>query len=280
MSSLRFSTASDDDIARFASVRTRDARSLDSYLGATMHATHRICAYDAGSPVGVVIAHQTSTVTEIIDLYVDRNMRDHGIGAQLLRDVVPEDTSWRASAHLDGASQAFLARSSANDVALVHALAGEIPKDDLLLASIGLEGEFTASEMNPNDRTIVLDLERLAGGRASVWLYDLRDEQSTGVTLWQKHECVGYAYLDTAGQIGPLRVASPSYSAPMLAYAMHTLRAMLGVTWVRMNVPAANSRALSFGLGCGMRLDRSFVRAASRSLGDLATYVGFLPFAF
>ncbi|MHB8462470.1 MAG: GNAT family N-acetyltransferase [Vulcanimicrobiaceae bacterium] len=280
MTSLRIGVADDTDIVRFATERTRDETSRQSYLAAAMRATTRLCAYDEQGALGLLIAHESALHVEIIDLFVQPSARNSGIGTALLGDLLPEASHWFGTAGLDASSQAFSATCGASESAIVHVLAGEIPKDDRLLADIGIDGEFQARPLIPGHRDAMHDLDRIAGGRRDGWLYDLRDEQGAGITLWRGNECVGYAYFDSTGQIGPLRVSSPSYTAPMLAYCMHTLRSMLGVTWARLNAPAANNRALRMALSCGMRLDRSFVRASNRSLGELATYVGFLPFAF
>ena len=280
MTSPRIGIADEDDIARFATERTRDETSRQSYLAAAMRATTRLCAYDEHGALGLFIAHESSLQLEVIDLFVRASARNSGIGRALASDLLSDATHWFATSGLDASSQAFLAQCSARETALVHILAGEIPKDDRLLAEIGIDGEFEARQLSSSHRDAIHDLDRLAGGRQTGWLYDLRDEQGAGITLWRGNECVGYAYFDSTGQIGPLRVSSPSYTPAMLAYCMHTLRSMLGVTWARMNVPAANTRALRMALSCGMRLDRSFARSSNRTLGELATYVGFLPFAF
>lgn len=280
MNEFRIVTASDDDIAAFASQRTRDNASQQAYIAAAMHATHRMCVADQDGVCGVLLAHESGSKLEIIDVFIAHRARERGAAQLLLHAVLAPDTLWQASCGMDAAACALLARNGATHISVVHLIAGEIPKDENLLAQIGIEGEYAGAPLKATQRHLVHDMERMASGRETAWLYDLRDEWGTAVTLWRENDVVGYAYFDASGQIGPARVTSPAYMAALLAYSLHALRNTSGASWARLCLPASNVRGLNFVLDCGMRLDRSFLRVSNCAQSELATYVGFLPFAF
>ncbi len=65
-----------------------------------------------------------------------------------------------------------------------------------------------------------IDRAALGASRAKHHAYLVADEANTGAMLYDGDDCVGYAYLTSAGHIGPLAVARAELAGPAFAAAL------------------------------------------------------------
>jgi hypothetical protein len=100
----------------------------------------------------------------------------------------------------------------------------------------------------------------------------LGDATMKGVLLHAGSECVGYAYVNSGGHVGPLAVTQQGVLAPALRTALK-LAANGGGAQVSAFVPGAAEAALSVATQNGMRIAFPMLLMSSREFGDWSRYL-------
>ena len=127
----------------------------------------------------------------------------------------------------------------------------------------------------------VSDLQKLANIDARVLgvsrkkhhRYLLSDNATKGIGLYSGEECVGYAYVSTGGQIGPLAVARPDALGSGFTTAL-ALAVEIGSPQVSAFLPGASEAALRIAVEHGMRITFPMLLMSTRDFGD---WSGYLP---
>jgi ribosomal protein S18 acetylase RimI-like enzyme len=101
--------------------------------------------------------------------------------------------------------------------------------------------------------------------------YLLKSPALTGVLLHDRNDCVGYAYISAAGQIGPLAVADERKMDAAFTTAL-VLAAATGSAQVSAFLPGM-STALGVGVEHGMRIAFPMVLVSERDFGDWSRYL-------
>ncbi len=101
--------------------------------------------------------------------------------------------------------------------------------------------------------------------------YLISDRANSGVLLYEEDRCIGYAYIDSGGHIGPLAVADPWAVDAAFTTALR-LAADAGSAQISAFVPGA-SPALSAAIAHGMRITFPMVLMSNREFGDWTAYL-------
>jgi ribosomal protein S18 acetylase RimI-like enzyme len=94
----------------------------------------------------------------------------------------------------------------------------------------------------------------------------------TGVFLYAGTDCVGYAYINSGGHIGPLAVAEPGLMNAAFATAFK-LAVETGASEVSAFLPGINHAALDAATAHGMRITFPIVLMSAREFGDFSRYL-------
>jgi ribosomal protein S18 acetylase RimI-like enzyme len=130
--------------------------------------------------------------------------------------------------------------------------------------------EETASDLR---NLAQIDARVLGVSREKHHRYLINDKATRGVGLWAGDDCVGYAYVSTAGHIGPLAVASPDAIGPAFRTAL-TLAAESSSSQVSAFLPGTSETALKTAVEHGMRITFPMLLMSTHDFGD---WTGYLP---
>jgi len=98
------------------------------------------------------------------------------------------------------------------------------------------------------------------------------DPNIKGVLLYDGEDCVGYAYVNSGGHVGPLSVAEPGLMGAAFATALK-LAAESGAPDVSAFLPGVNHAALDVALAQRMRITIPMVLVSAREFGDFGRYL-------
>ena len=116
-----------------------------------------------------------------------------------------------------------------------------------------------------------LDASTLGISRKKHHRYLLGDATTKGVLLYDRSECIGYAYVSATGHVGPLAVARARSMGAAFRTALD-LAAASGAPQVSAFLPGT-SDALGIAVEHGMRITFPMVLVAARDFGDWARYL-------
>lgn len=279
------SIATADDVRAYGERRFPDTFSRTLYSeGFESMQCRAWIARDDGTAIGIAIARDLEMERFVAELYVEPSFRASGIGGRLLETVLEgsDDRALSTTSDLDDASAiAVLARRGMSVRETVVRVAGEIPRDDDLLALAAGDYRFGTERLDPDTVAFALaQLDRETRGTARESEHRFLATRATGLVFSIEDEIVGYAYLWSSGQIGPVAVASGAYGAQIFAYAMAALRREHGASWCTAAIPASNLRVLRTALRAGLRIEPGFGFAGDAPGGELARYIGLHPSMF
>jgi GNAT superfamily N-acetyltransferase len=118
-----------------------------------------------------------------------------------------------------------------------------------------------------------IDARVLGVSREKHHRYLINDKATRAVGLWDGDDCVGYAYVSSAGHIGPLAVASPDAIGTAFRTAL-ILAAESGSSQVSAFLPGTSETALRTAVEHGMRITFPMLLMSTRDFGD---WSGYLP---
>jgi len=128
--------------------------------------------------------------------------------------------------------------------------------------------EPTASHLEILEK---LDTSTLGISREKHHRYLLGDGATKGVLLYDRSECIGYAYTSATGHVGPLAVAQVRSMGAAFRTALDLAMAS-SATQVSAFLPGI-SDALGVAVEHGMRITFPMVLVAARDFGDWARYL-------
>ena len=119
---------------------------------------------------------------------------------------------------------------------------------------------------------VAVDRSALDVSREKHHRYLIRDAATKGFLLYDANDCIGYAYVNAGGHIGPLAVTTKAAAGPAFATALH-LAAEAGATQVSAFIPGEAEAPLRLAIENGMRISFPMVLMSSRSFGDWTRYL-------
>jgi len=117
-----------------------------------------------------------------------------------------------------------------------------------------------------------LDRSALGFSRDKHHAFLLGDAATRGALLYARDDCVGYAYVNAAGHIGPVAVARPDAMGAAFTTALR-LAAEMGALQVSAFLPGVAAPALGLAIAHGMRMSFPMVLVSEREFGDWARYL-------
>jgi ribosomal protein S18 acetylase RimI-like enzyme len=116
------------------------------------------------------------------------------------------------------------------------------------------------------------DMAALGFARNKHHRFLLGDSKMSGVFLHAGTDCVGYAYVNSGGHVGPLAVSTPDMMGAGFATAL-MLAAESGTADISAFLPGVSDAALNLAIGCGMRITFPMVLVSAREFGDFGRYL-------
>jgi ribosomal protein S18 acetylase RimI-like enzyme len=121
-------------------------------------------------------------------------------------------------------------------------------------------------------RLALLDTRTLGFSRDKHHKFLFDDPGIKGLFLHDGDDCVGYAYFNSSGHIGPLAVTQPSLMGAALTTALK-LVAETGASDISAFVPGINDTALNVAVAHGMRITIPMALLSAREFGDFGLYL-------
>jgi ribosomal protein S18 acetylase RimI-like enzyme len=121
-------------------------------------------------------------------------------------------------------------------------------------------------------RLAQLDMSALGFSRDKHHKFLFGDANSRGAFLYAGDDCVGYAYVNSGGHIGPVSVSQPGLMGAAFRTALR-LAAESGAADISAFVPGVNDAALDAAITHDMRITFPMVLLSAREFGDFSRYV-------
>jgi ribosomal protein S18 acetylase RimI-like enzyme len=149
-----------------------------------------------------------------------------------------------------------------------------VPREALLGRLRGPQYRCAALESSASHLKIVteIDVRNLGVSREKHHRFLLSDSTTRGVLLHDGNDCVGYAYVNSSGHVGPLAVTRRGVMGTALRTVLG-LAAEGGSTQVSAFLPGSSDAALSTAVELGMRITLPMLLMSSRDFGDWAQYL-------
>jgi ribosomal protein S18 acetylase RimI-like enzyme len=231
-----------------------------------------------GEVVGFALSWVCGELWFLAELFVAPDHQGSGIGNELLARTFEH-------ARKAGATNKSLITFTFNVVSqglyIRHGMFPRLPiyvvgvPRDVLTTPLGGQGlRSTAVDTTSLDhlKTLVqLDVSTLGFSREKHHRYLLNDPAMNCVLLHDRDGCVGYAYVSTAGQIGPVAVTEERAMDSAFRTALG-LAAATGSTQVSAFLPGV-SKALAVAVDHRMRIAFPMVLVSERDFGDWTRYL-------
>jgi GNAT superfamily N-acetyltransferase len=235
-------------------------------------------AEDNGELVGSAFSWTCGDLWFLAELFISPTHQGQRIGNELLKRTLQQ-------AEKAGAKHKALITFTFNRVSqalyIRHGLFPRLPiyffaaARDAVLAR--LPGERVRSIRIENNAAHLrmlaqLDASALGVSREKHHRYLLGDAATKGFLLHEGTECVGYAYVNLGGHVGPLAVARPQAAGAVFVTALH-LAAESGAAQLSAFIPGASEAALQVAVALGMRITFPMVLMSSDNFGHWSRYL-------
>jgi GNAT superfamily N-acetyltransferase len=117
-----------------------------------------------------------------------------------------------------------------------------------------------------------IDAVALGVSREKHHKYLIGDAATSGYLLHEGGACVGYAYVNPGGHVGPLAVVRPESAGSAFVTALH-LAAEGGAPQLSAFIPGTSEAPLRTAVACGMRITFPTVLMSSQAFGDWTRYL-------
>ena len=207
----------------------------------------------------------------LAQLFIAPDQQGRGIGQELIEQTL-------AQADNSGAANRALITFTFNRVSqglyIRHGLYPRFPVYFFSIARERLSGlpdvPLRAVPMSSaaHERDLAaIDRAALGVSRAKHHAYRVADEATKGTMLFAGKDCAGYAYISSAGHIGPLAVAGADLAGPAFAAALK-LAAAGNSAEVLAFLPGPAEAPPSLAVERGMRITFPMLLMANRDFGD------------
>lgn len=235
-------------------------------------------AEDGGDILGFAWSWVCGDFWFLAQLFVDPAQQGRGIGNELLKRTLEH-------ARKSGAAYKALITFTFNRVSQgLYIQHGLFPKTPVYFFNAGRE-QMRAGLPRPSFRTITIDdtiadMKRLAEidaraigvTREKHHRYLLKSPGTTGIMLCAGSECVGYAYINSNGHIGPLAVRQADFLGEAFATALK-MAADGTSEKISAFVPGTCDSALSLAVNHGMRISFLMLLMASSGYNAWTQYL-------
>lgn len=214
----------------------------------------------------------------LAELFVLPTRQAGGIGRRLLAATLEHARKSQAS---NKALITFTFNTVSQALYIRHGMFPRLPiyffsaNRDALPARI--EGErlpYTNIAMTVSDRENLrrIDASALGFSREKHHGYLSTETTTRRLLLHSGGECVGYAYVNSLGHIGPVAVVRQDFMAPAFRTAL-SVAAEMGSPQISAFLPGTNEAALSIAVANGMRINFPMVLVSERDFGDWTRYL-------
>jgi len=240
-------------------------------------------AEEAGNILGFAWSWVCDDLWFLAQLFVSPDQQGRGIGNELLKRTLDH-------AEQAGAASKALITFSFNTVSqglyMRHGLFPRCPIYNVSIARDRLAGLLKGAPKDhprlrhqPLEETdghlhnlVRIDRQALGVSREKHHRYLLNDSATNAIGLYDRDDCIGYAYISTTGHIGPLAVMRPDLLDTAFKTALN-VAATGGSSQVSAFLPGTADAALSTAIGHGMRITLPMVLMATRDLRDWSRYL-------
>ena len=233
-------------------------------------------AEDTGEMRGFAFSWVCGELWFLAQLFVAPDQQGRGIGQELIKRTL-------AHAEKSGAAKRALITFTFNRVSqglyIRHGLYPRFPVYFFSIARERLAGlpdsPLRAAPMSlaAHERDLAaIDSAALGVSRAKHHAYLLADEATKGAMLYAGKDCAGYAYISSAGHIGPLAVARADLAGPAFAAALKFAAAGNSAE-VSAFLPGPAEAPLSLAVERGMRITFPMLLMANRDFGNWRCYL-------
>ena len=231
-----------------------------------------------GEIVGSAFAWACGDLWFLAELFISPVHQGQGIGNELLRRMHEHAKQCGASCRalitftFNRMSQALYIRHGMFPRTPLYMLsasrddvAARVPAERLQSVRIEASAAHTAS-------LAAIDRSALGVSREKHHGYLLGDAATRGFLLYEDGDCVGYAYVNAGGHIGPFAVTTSAAARPAFATALH-LAADTGAAQVSAFIPGEAEAPLKLAIDAGLRINFPMVLVSSRPFGDWSCYL-------
>jgi GNAT superfamily N-acetyltransferase len=234
-------------------------------------------ADDDGEIIGFAWSWVCGELWFLAQLFVSPDRQSDGIGNQLLAKAF-------AHAQIRGASVKALITFAFNNVSQgLYISRGLFPRCPIYMVSVvrdrlasrvaepRLHLEPLTAKATKFDELAVIDASALSVSREKHHRYLMGDSATSGFTIHDGSECVGYTYISN-GHIGPLAVRRPDLVGPAFATAL-SFAARSNSPTVSAFVSGPSEPALKTAMDHGMRITYPMLLMSTQAFGDWASYL-------
>jgi GNAT superfamily N-acetyltransferase len=234
-------------------------------------------AEENGELLGTAFSWACGDLWFLAELFVSRDHQGRGIGNELLKRTLQH-------AQKAGTTNKALITFAFNAVSQgLYIRHGMFPRTPVYMMNVareqltlllGEELRYTPIEGSTSDFATLaqIDARTLGLSREKHHKFLIGDATMKGVLLHAGSDCVGYAYVNSGGHVGPLAVAHRNVLGPAFRTALR-LAADSGAAQVSAFVSGAADAALSVAVPHGMRIAFPMLLMSSHEFGDWSLYL-------
>ena len=231
-----------------------------------------------GQIVGSAFAWACGDLWFLAELFVSPERQSKGIGNELLRRMLDHAGASGATCK---ALLTFTFNRTSQALYIRHGMFPRCPvymfgaAADAVTARLPAERLDTAPiQRTDAHRALLADIDASALGvsREKHHRYLAGEATMKGYLLFAGDACVGYAYVNSFGHVGPLAVTASAAIAPAFATAL-ALAAGTGARQISAFIPGASEAALTVATAAGMRINLPMLLMSSREFGDWSRYL-------
>jgi GNAT superfamily N-acetyltransferase len=235
-------------------------------------------AEENGDIVGTAFSWTAGDLWFLAELFISPSRQGQGVGNELLKRTL-------GHANKSGAAHRALITFTFNRVsqglyirhglfprlpiyffgAAREALTARLPGERLKCVPI----ESDAAHLS---ELAVIDASALGFAREKHHRYLRGDAATKGFLLYEGQACVGYAYVNLGGHVGPFAVLRPEIAGAAFVTALH-LAAESGAPQVSAFIPGVSEAPLRIAVASGMRITFPMVLMSSGEFGDWTRYL-------
>jgi GNAT superfamily N-acetyltransferase len=235
-------------------------------------------AEEDGEIVGSAFSWTCGDLWFLAELFISPDRQGQGIGNELLKRTL--DHAAKAGIKYK-ALITFTFNRVSQALYIRHGLFPRLPiyffgapRDAVLSRLAGERLKSIRIENNAAQLRALADIDAVALGlsREKHHRYLIDDAATKGFLLYESGACMGYAYVNLGGHVGPLAVTKRESAGAAFVTALH-LAAESGAPQLSAFIPGASEAPLRTAVACGMRITFPMVLMSSNVFGDWTLYM-------
>src|SRR3954466_11032996 len=233
-------------------------------------------AEENGELLGTAFSWACGDLWFLAELFVSGDHQGRGIGNELLKQTLQHA---QKAGTTNKALITFAFNTVSQGLYIRHGMFPRTPvynvgvaRELLLLQGEQLRSTPIESSASCLTSLAQIDARALGLSREKHHRFLIGDATMTGIILHAGSDCVGYAYANSGGHIGPLAVTQRGVLAAAFRTALR-LATDSGAAQVSAFVPGAADAALSAAVQHGMRIAFPMLLMSSREFGNWSLYL-------